>query len=322
MSAAAPGSYPASAVERTRWILERRGIRNAVDSQRAYAFFNEREPSDQGEIAEVATILLTNRECPWKCVMCDLWKNTLSETVPPGAIVQQIEFALCKLAPSSILKLYNSGSFFDSGAIPTAEHDAIARLCERFDRLIVECHPRLVGPRMLEFAQRLGSRKLEVAMGLETAEPSALNRLNKRFTLGDFQKAANFLRENGFALRTFLLVHPPFLASPIREEWMRKSMDFAWNCGTSVVSLIPARGSHGAMEELARMGEFAEPGLMDLEAAVEYGLGTRRGRVFADLWDLQRFSRCSHCFTPRRDRLARMNLAQRLEPPVSCSCNG
>ena len=47
-------------------------------SLRPYAFFVEEERSASGEVVPVATVFLTNRECPWRCLMCDLWKNTLS----------------------------------------------------------------------------------------------------------------------------------------------------------------------------------------------------------------------------------------------------
>ncbi len=47
-----------------------------------------------GEIVPTATVFLTNRECPWRCLMCDLWRNTTIETVPAGAISGQIDYAL------------------------------------------------------------------------------------------------------------------------------------------------------------------------------------------------------------------------------------
>ena len=30
----------------------------------------------QGGRARMATVLLTGRECPWRCAMCDLWTYT------------------------------------------------------------------------------------------------------------------------------------------------------------------------------------------------------------------------------------------------------
>ena len=59
--------------------------------------------------------------------MCDLWKHTLTETVPNGAIPAQIEYALEQLqAKPTQVKLYNSGSFFDPAAIPPGDYPAIA----------------------------------------------------------------------------------------------------------------------------------------------------------------------------------------------------
>src|SRR5262249_41542071 len=157
---------------------------------RPYAFLTEREFGAEGRLVDVATIFLTNRECPWRCTMCDLWRNTLEETVPQGAIAAQVRQALNELPElvpeESYLKLYNAGCFFDPAAIPLAEYPETPRLAGPFRRAIVECHPALVGPRCLEFRDLLRGR-LEVALGLETAHPAVLERLNKRMTLDQFR---------------------------------------------------------------------------------------------------------------------------------------
>ena len=88
--------YPEQSRERDRWILSRRSQRNLVDPRRPHASLVEEECAVSGEIVSVATIFLTNRECPWRCLMCDLWKNTLTETVPVGAIPAQIDYALAQ----------------------------------------------------------------------------------------------------------------------------------------------------------------------------------------------------------------------------------
>ena len=58
-------------------ILAARGPKNAVDPLVPWAFMPEPERTADGKIADVATIFLTGRECPLRCLMCDLWKNTL-----------------------------------------------------------------------------------------------------------------------------------------------------------------------------------------------------------------------------------------------------
>src|ERR1051326_6900021 len=136
-----PMAYPPTPAQRDRWILERRPARGRLDPRRPYAFLVEQEVGPDGEPAPVATLFLTNRECPYRCVMCDLWRNTLEETVPEGAIAAQVRYALERLPPARHLKLYNAGSFFDPRAIPPAEYPEIAGLCAGFERVIVECHP-------------------------------------------------------------------------------------------------------------------------------------------------------------------------------------
>jgi radical SAM enzyme (TIGR01210 family) len=319
-------TYPATPYARSRWILERRSPRNKLDPWRPYAFLVETEPGSDGEAVEIATLFLTNRECPWRCLMCDLWKNTLEETVPQGAIAAQIRFALQHLptpiSPGrSYLKLYNAGSFFDPRAIPLAEYPEIARLSAPFARTIVECHPALVGPRCLEFRDLIPGQ-LEVALGLETAHPEVLERLNKRMTLEQFRHAARFLVREGIDLRVFILVRPPWLSEQEGLEWAKRSLDFAFDCGASVCSLIPTRPGNGALEALMATEEFAPPSLASLESALDYGLARRAGRVFADLWDVEKFVCCPECLQTRIDRMRAMNASQVIPPAVQCRICG
>jgi radical SAM enzyme (TIGR01210 family) len=315
-------SFPVSAAERDAWILSRRPERNFVDPLRPYAFLVEDERAASGEVVPVATIFLTNRECPWRCLMCDLWRNTLTESVPVGAIPTQIDYALERLSAVRQIKLYNSGSFFDSRAIPPKDHAAIAKRVAGFERVIVECHPALVGATCISFSDRIEG-KLEVAIGLETAHPEILQRLNKRMSLQQFEKAAQFLRKNEIDLRVFILVKPPFMAEEEALEWAVRSLDFAFDCGATAATLIPTRGGNGAMEELAGAGLFSPPRLATLEAAMADGIAMRRGRVFADLWDVKRTASCETCAELRIDRLHATNLQQCVLPPVHCErCGG
>ena len=300
------------------WILEKRPARNALDPFRPYAFSTESERSKDGAIVPVNTVFLTNRECPWRCLMCDLWKNTLQETVPKGAIPTQIKYALERLPQASCIKLYNSGSFFDPRAIPPADYCEIAAKLRPFTHVIVESHPALIGPACLRFQEMLSGR-LEVAIGLETVHPDALLRLNKRMTLEDFTSAAGFLRNNDVDLRAFILVQPPFVPGPDAHYWAARSLDFAFECGASVATLIPTRGGNGAMEEI---DGFEPPRITTLESCLEYGISIRKGRVFADLWDLERFSRCSACYKSRTARLQHMNLHQMIPDAIQCPACG
>lgn len=314
--------YPERPNERDRWILSRRPPHERPDPHKPQAFLIERERAESGEVVPVATVFLTNRACAWHCLMCDLWRFTTSEPVAPGVIPAQIDLALRQLPEARQIKLYNSGSFFDPQAIPPADHDAIAERLKGFDRVIVESHPALVGEESVQFAERLGG-KLELAMGLETAHPEVLERLNKRMTLDQFRRAADFLHRHRIALRVFVLVKPPFLDEEEALLWAKRSINFAFECHAGVVSLIPTRLGNGALEALAVQGQFSPPRLATLESATAYGVGLRRGRVFADLWDLERLADCAACFGARADRLREMNFVQTVPAAVKCPrCGG
>jgi radical SAM enzyme (TIGR01210 family) len=291
------------------WIRAHRPPRNPVLPDRPYAWLAEQEPDGDGHVVDVATLFLTNRECPFRCLMCDLWKNTLETSVAPGQIPAQIRWGLDQLPPSRHLKLYNSGNFFDPAAIPPEDYPEIVRLAAPFDRLIVECHPRLIGRRFLDF-RRLRSTAMEIAMGLETVHPDVLPRLNKQMALDDFARAVEAVHATGASVRAFILVRPPFLTDEEGLEWACRSVDYAFSLGVECCSLIPTRDGNGAMEELARDGLFGPPSLESLERAFEYGLSLRRGRVLLDLWNIERVAGCMPDNKVRIGRLHQMNLMQ------------
>ncbi len=304
------------------WVLEQRGPKAPLDPTRAYSAVFEEELDANGQLAPTAVVFLTNRECPFRCVMCDLWRHTLDETVQSGAIPGQIRAALSALPPVRQVKLYNAGSFFDPGAIPPEDDDEIAREVAGFERVIVEAHPGFLAGAYAERCLRLRDRlrRLEVAIGLETAHVESLARLNKRMTVESFRRAADFVVGHGMDLRVFVLLNPPFLGGDEAIEWACRSIDLAAACGATACSVIPTRGGNGAMEAL---GEAVEkPGLRALERVVEYGISLPRLRVFSDLWDVERFFDCD-CSASRRDRLHQMNRTQMLPPAVSCErCSG
>ncbi len=322
--------YPSNPAARDRFVLDRRPPRQSHDPWRAQGLLVEDEPGAGGTIARVATVFLTGRECPWRCVMCDLWQHTTETDTPRGAIAAQVTAARRTLAESGELvtqmKLYNAGSFFDPRAVPEDDYDAVAAALTGFSRVIVESHPSLVGTRTARFVEMLGGHQarpaLEVAMGLETAHPGALERLHKRMTVDGFLLAADRLESLGVALRVFVLVSPPFVPAAEQDEWLLRSIDVALAAGASVVSLIPTRTGNGALEALAGEGLFRSPRLDDLERSLAIArdrVPERSVRVFADLWDLERFAECPHCLDARRTRLRAMNLDQRHHPQVLCA---
>jgi radical SAM enzyme (TIGR01210 family) len=302
-----------------KWIISNRGPKNPVDPFKPYGWLVEKERTPSGKTEDTGIIFLTNRECTFHCLMCDLWKNTTDQSVPVGAIPAQIEFALDQMPASKHLKLYNSGSFFDTRAIPAEDYKKIASLVSGFETIIIENHPRLVNDRVLRFRDMLKT-DLHMALGLETVHPDILPILNKQMTTEDFSNSVSFLSQNGIKSRAFILLRTPFMSEAQGIYWAERSLDFAFSTGVECCTVIPVRGGNGAMELLKHQGHFSPPDISSLEKFLEYGIRLKAGRVFADTWDLGLFSKCSKCSEQRTKRLTEMNLTQLIPEKIQCTC--
>ena len=298
-------------------ILAARPQRNPVDPMLPYHFLVEPEFGPDGRLLATATIFLTNRECPFCCLMCDLWKNTTETTVPVGAVPHQIRYALDRLPTARQLKLYNSGNFFDPKAIPRADLTEIAGVAGRYDTIIVENHPKMCSDQCGEFQQQCGTQ-LEVAMGLETSEPAVLATLNKQMTVDDFQQACHHLLRQEIRIRCFVLLRPPGVSEREGVAQALNSLRFAFDCGVECCSIIPTRGGNGILERLQRDGQFTTPSLQSLEYVQQEALNWNRGRVFSDLWEIDQFGNCLKCITRRIERIRQMNLSQCVSPDINC----
>ena len=294
-----------------------------VDPWRAHGSLVEEERRPDGTIERALTVFLAGAECPYTCSFCDLWRWTIDGPTPAGALAWQLKEVLDATPPPipDRVKLYNASNFFDQRAVPVQDLPAIATLAGPFASVTVESHARTVGPRTLELARAL-SGNLEVAIGLETTHPVAMEHLNKRLSLTRFAQAAGFLADHAIALRVFVLLNPPYVPAQETVQWTVRAVEYAVQCGAAVVAIIPVRGGNGEMERLQALGHFTPPTLSALEDALDRCLEFAPTVVTADLWDAQRLATCPECSSARIERLARLNLTGRAEPRIACSACG
>jgi hypothetical protein len=57
-----------------------------------------------------------------------------------------------------------------------------------------------------------------------------------------------------------------------------------------------------------------------MERVHDEAIGWARGRVFMDLWDVERFFDCPRCGPERVERMRAINLSQIVLPRVTCEC--
>ncbi|MCH8569614.1 MAG: hypothetical protein LAT67_15175 [Balneolales bacterium] len=298
----------------TKVIREKRGPKETLDPFRPYHILHEEERWPDGRLLRTNTIFLANRECPFTCTMCDLWRHTLPhKKTPAGAIPAQIRYGLQNLPDADVVKLYNNGNFFDTKAIPKNEYTEIAQLCSRFEKVVVENHPLLCGELVSNFASLLKG-ELQIAMGLETIHPVALARLNKQISEKDIRKAASFLRDYSISMRGFVLFNPPFIIGEEENHfWCTQTAELAFELGFDSVAIIPTRGGNGIMETLQANGDFVPPRFTAFERVFDdiFRSPNKSGCVTADLWDIDRLNKHSEPnFEQRIKRLETMNLSQ------------
>ena len=278
---------------------------------------HEWERDASGARCRASTVFLVGPECPFSCVFCDLWRFTLEEPAPSGALTRQLAWAVDRIPHDARLKLYNASNFFDDRAVPPDEDEALIAQLDRFEQVVVECHPHLVGDRCYAFAECL-SGTLQVALGLETVHPEALARLDKGMTVDTFDAAVSRLRARGIGVRVFVLFGTPFIAPSDQGTWTRRSIDHALAQGADQVSVIPVR-PQDELRTLGTRGLWEPPTLEAFEQLCDTAIGAHGWRVQADLWDLDQLDGCPACRRGRETRLAGMNRDGRPHPPLSCA---
>lgn len=228
--------------------------------------------------------------------MCGYNNDASPEPVTSEALISQFKSAMEKFDGYKMIKIFNSGSFFDEREVPL---EARTRILEELNelevRVVIESRPEFITETNLEQASSI-TKDLEIAIGLETAN-GRVNKLciNKGFGFEEYTTAARLIRKHGLRLRTYLLLKPPFLTEKyaIEDVWgtMEKIRPI-----TDVISINPVNVQKGTLvEKLWKNGQYRPPWLWSIfeifgrmdewkgEKKIPYvishpsGAGTKRG---------------------------------------------
>ncbi len=244
-------------------IKETRAVREHDPTEYVSAW-TEKELLD-GKLVDAFVIILRTRGCYWAqksgCSMCGYVSDCFTE-VTEEDLLDQWSKALEVYEDQPVVKVYNSGNFFDPNEIPpTAREEILKGLGERCDKLVVENLPQLVRKPLLEEATSYCAN-LEVAIGLETASDFVRDHcINKDFTFDQYVKAAQVARECNVGVKTYLLLKPPFLSEQAAMADVIASAR-AIDGITDTISINPTNVQKDTLVDwLYRRGEYRPPWL-------------------------------------------------------------
>ncbi|MBD3262356.1 MAG: hypothetical protein GF334_11945 [Candidatus Altiarchaeales archaeon] len=187
------------------------------------------------------TIILPFGRCSWgRCIFCGYGKKA-GRTPGPNEINHYLDRQLNGLGEKDKVKVFGSGSFFDEKQIPRESRRHFIKLLRKKNiSAQIESRPEYVVPEKLD---EFTGIDLEVAVGLESANPQHLKLICKGFTLGDFERAGSLIRKHGFRLRAYLLVNLPF--DEDIENTLEENVGYAKKHADSIVliNLLPHEDS-------------------------------------------------------------------------------
>lgn len=302
----------------SQMVLAARGPKNPVVPQTTPLVVTESEPDADLQLRSATTVFLLGKECPFRCLMCDLWRNTTDQRTEPGSLVRQLAAVLPSITHRDTIKLYNASNFFDPQAVPTTDLADLAALVRDFKCVVVENHPKLIGPAVRAFADQINGQ-LQVAMGLETSDPERLSWLNKQMTVADYDLACRKLLDWGMSIRTFLLLPAPGVPPADMVSHTLASVRHALAMGSDVTSLIPLRSGNGILDQLISGGSVTLATGAILMQTFEQALHLPRQRcqrVLLDLWDLEKFFHTQGSLHALRERLMNFNSRQCVDAEI------
>jgi len=182
------------------------------------------------------------------CSMCGFNLDSRSDTTPEQ-VQRQFETAANGLRDVQLLKVYTSGSFLDEREIPRAVASNILNHCkERGIRLLLESRPEYVTEENIERVQDAHDN-LQVALGLESSNDRILEySINKGFSVRDYDRAAELLRERRVPIRTYVLLKPPYLTESEALDDAISTAKYAARC-SDAISINPVNVQRGTLVE-------------------------------------------------------------------------
>ncbi|TXT59324.1 MAG: hypothetical protein BAJALOKI1v1_1440003 [Promethearchaeota archaeon] len=218
------------------------------------------------EIGKEFTIILRTRGCEWAlkhggCSMCGYIEDAAIENVESSHIISQFDYAINqtvnKIKNSNdryVLKIFNSGSFFDDNEITSVVREHIYRKIAEI-REITEFSMEsrveyITQDKLDQINQFIPDKHVEVGIGLESVTNHIRNTyINKNVSYADFIESINLCARNRIGSKIYLLFKPPFLNEQAAIDDCASSIKEISNLKVNTISINPCNIQKGSLIE-------------------------------------------------------------------------
>jgi len=216
-------------------------------------------------------IIFRTRGCSWHlksgCSMCGYFNDSLLKNQNQNDIIKQYEKAMERYNGEKIIKIFNSGSFFDNKEINSENRKKIIKdLANKSEKISVESRPEYITNKNLkEIYNIVKEKNFEIGIGLETVNDIIRNQsINKGFNFDQYLKAVNIMKKYDFKIKTYLLLKPPFLTEEKSIIDNIESVKKIQNI-TDMISLNPTNiQSNTFVEYLWKSDRYSPPWLWSI----------------------------------------------------------
>ncbi len=219
------------------------------------------------EIGKEFTIILRTKGCSWAlgnyggCSMCGYIQDANIKEVPSQYLIKQFDYALERKQneikdPQNnyILKIFNSGSFFDDSELDITVRMHIYRKIAEIKNIkefVIESRVEyLTADQLSILKNNLKNKYIEIGIGLETTNDYIRNNyINKGLMYEKFLKAVDLCREYDIGVKAYLLFKPPFLNEQGAIDDCIDSITSLINLKVNSISINPLNIQKGSLAE-------------------------------------------------------------------------
>ena len=242
-----------------------------------------------GNIVDAYVIILATSGCYWThasgCTMCGYHNDSVDGPVTDADLHNQLTTALQGYHSEPLVKIFNSGSFFDNHEISPRTQTEILTAFPQAKKIAVESRPEFITDTTLgTLTDAVNDVTLEVGIGLETANDFVRDHaINKGFSFDQYKTAVTTLKKNGVSRKTYVLVKPPFLTEHEALDDCLQTIRAVAPL-TDIISLNPVNiQRHTLVEYLWNRDEYRPPWLWSLVSLLQQGKPLFDGHLKCDV---------------------------------------